>query len=69
MKKQDFLEKKIEQEISIARKNGTKNKRGIWKLFYSCIDLLTSTKNYKLTLHWLQQSLNQDINQCISVIE
>lgn len=29
IKKQDFLEKKIEQEISIARKNGTKNKRGI----------------------------------------
>jgi charged multivesicular body protein 4 len=29
MKKQDFLEKKIELELSIARKNGTKNKRGI----------------------------------------
>jgi len=27
MKKQDFLEKKIEQELGIARKNGTKNKR------------------------------------------
>ena len=27
-KKTDFLEKKIEQELSIARKNGTKNKRG-----------------------------------------
>jgi len=27
-KKSDFLEKKIEQEISTARKNGTKNKRG-----------------------------------------
>ncbi|KAK2193602.1 hypothetical protein NP493_11g07038 [Ridgeia piscesae] len=26
-KKTDFLEKKIEQELSIARKNGTKNKR------------------------------------------
>jgi charged multivesicular body protein 4 len=26
-KKSDFLEKKIEQELSIARKNGTKNKR------------------------------------------
>jgi len=26
-KKSDFLEKKIEQEIAIARKNGTKNKR------------------------------------------
>lgn len=29
IKKQDFLEKKIEQEIAVARKNGTKNKRGI----------------------------------------
>lgn len=27
-KKSDFLEKKIEQEIAIAKKNGTKNKRG-----------------------------------------
>jgi len=27
-KKSDFLEKKIEGEIAIARKNGTKNKRG-----------------------------------------
>lgn len=30
MKKQDFLEKKIEAELGIARKNGTKNKRGKW---------------------------------------
>lgn len=27
-KKQDFLEKKIEQELMTAKKNGTKNKRG-----------------------------------------
>lgn len=27
-KKQEFLEKKIEMELDIARKNGTKNKRG-----------------------------------------
>jgi charged multivesicular body protein 4 len=46
MKKQDFLEKKIEQEIAIARKNGTKNKRGIKKC-YLCIDLITSTHNCK----------------------
>ena len=30
-KKQDFLEKKIETEIDVARKNGTKNKRGMWR--------------------------------------
>ena len=28
MKKQEFLEKKIEQEVDTAKKNGTKNKRG-----------------------------------------
>lgn len=28
IKKQSFLEAKIEQEIAIAKKNGTKNKRG-----------------------------------------
>lgn len=27
-KKQEFLEKKIEQELNAARKHGTKNKRG-----------------------------------------
>lgn len=27
-KKQEFLEKKIEQEVLTAKKNGTKNKRG-----------------------------------------
>lgn len=31
-KKQDFLEKKIEQELVTAKKNGTKNKRGEEKL-------------------------------------
>ena len=28
IKKQEFLETKIEQEIATAKKNGTKNKRG-----------------------------------------
>lgn len=27
-KKQEYLEKKIEQELQTAKKNGTKNKRG-----------------------------------------
>lgn len=45
MKKQDFLEKKIEQEIAIARKNGTKNKRGIQKnsVCVVIVDILTLT--------------------------
>lgn len=30
IKKQEFLERKIEQEIVTAKKNGTKNKRGIF---------------------------------------
>ena len=29
-KKSDFLEKKIEEEIGVARKHGTKNKRGTY---------------------------------------
>lgn len=28
IKKQEFLESKIDQELDIAKKNGTKNKRG-----------------------------------------
>jgi hypothetical protein len=39
MKKQDFLEKKIEQEISVAKKNAVKNKRGTWR--YSICVLLS----------------------------
>lgn len=31
-KKQEFLEKKIDQELVTAKKNGTKNKRGEEKL-------------------------------------
>lgn len=34
-KKQNFLEKKIDQELITAKKNGTKNKRGEEKLL-SC---------------------------------
>lgn len=37
IKKQDFLEKKIQQEITIAKQNGTKNKRGEWmSVMVSC---------------------------------
>lgn len=28
IKKQDFLEKKIQDELKVAKQNGTKNKRG-----------------------------------------
>ena len=43
MKKSEFLEKKIDSELNIAKKNGTKNKRG---------EPLTSTLVY-----WLSGSL------------
>lgn len=36
-KKQDFLEKKIDQELMTAKKNGTKNKRGEEKLLKSVV--------------------------------
>ena len=35
IKKQEFLEKKIEIELDTARKNGTKNKRGTFKFVFS----------------------------------
>lgn len=31
IKKQDYLQKKIDQELEIAKKNGTTNKRGKWE--------------------------------------
>ena len=34
-KKSQFLEKKIDDELDVARKNGTKNKRGIFSLLLS----------------------------------
>lgn len=34
IKKQEFLEKKIEQEVAIAKKNGTTNKRGKYLIHY-----------------------------------
>ena len=39
VKKQEFLEKKIAQEIDIARKNGTKNKRGKFVKGVNCLFL------------------------------
>lgn len=38
IKKQDFLEKKIQDELKVAKQNGTKNKRGMYychALFFS----------------------------------
>lgn len=32
-KKQEYLEKRIEQELALAKKHGTKNKRGMFLLF------------------------------------
>jgi charged multivesicular body protein 4 len=51
IKKQDFLEKKIEQEISIARKNGTKNKR-------AAIQALKRKKRYEKQLQQIDGTLS-----------
>lgn len=44
IKKQEFLERKIELEIQTAKKNGTKNKRGncniICTLYFLFVDIL-----------------------------
>lgn len=38
MKKSDFLEKKIDQELSTAKKHGTKNKRSVcFVCFTKCV--------------------------------
>ncbi|XP_069681519.1 charged multivesicular body protein 4 [Periplaneta americana] len=51
MKKQDFLEKKIEQEIAVARKNGTKNKR-------AAIQALKRKKRYEKQLQQIDGTLS-----------
>lgn len=48
IKKQEFLEKKIDQELDIAKKNGTKNKRGMSPQIYSDLKLHN-------ILHWFSQ--------------
>lgn len=50
-KKSDFLEKKIEQEIGIARKNGTKNKR-------AAIQALKRKKRYEKQLQQIDGTLS-----------
>ncbi|KAF4520303.1 hypothetical protein B566_EDAN004362 [Ephemera danica] len=51
MKKQDFLEKKIEQEIATAKKNGTKNKR-------AAIQALKRKKRYEKQLQQIDGTLS-----------
>lgn len=50
-KKSDFLEKKIEQEIGIAKKNGTKNKR-------AAIQALKRKKRYEKQLQQIDGTLS-----------
>ncbi|KAK1885176.1 Charged multivesicular body protein 4c [Dissostichus eleginoides] len=49
-KKQDYLEKRIEQELAIAKKNGTKNKRGTnthtYVYTFICIHMYVSAGVY-----------------------
>ncbi|XP_065340208.1 charged multivesicular body protein 4 [Cloeon dipterum] len=51
MKKQDFLEKKIVQEVDIAKKNGTKNKR-------AAIQALKRKKRYEKQLQQIDGTLS-----------
>jgi hypothetical protein len=64
IKKQDFLEKKIEQEISIARKNAAKNKRGIGRCL--CIAVLTSTRSYEPSLRSRQHKKIYALLNCFN---
>jgi len=51
VKKQEFLEKKIEQELATARKNGTKNKR-------AAIQALKRKKRYEKQLQQIDGTLS-----------
>lgn len=44
LKKQEYLEKKINQEIEIAKQNGSKNKRGIYEWFVKDFRTFKCTK-------------------------
>lgn len=46
-KKSEFLEKKIEQETAIVKKNGMKNKRGI----YTRIDIMCIIRHRSVFIH------------------
>lgn len=60
-KKQEFLEKKIEQELVTAKKNGTKNKRGKLDFIYPYWLLLMEYNIFK-------QSSLLKIMKCICLI-
>ena len=47
-KKSDFLEKKIEQELTFAKKNGTKNKRGKYSIESRNSVLSTSVSGFPI---------------------
>lgn len=58
IKKQEFLEKKIEQELDVAKKNASKNKRGtlislVTRLSSPFISSLLNVHNDLLSLHLL----------------
>lgn len=53
IKKQDFLEGKIELEIQTAKKNGTKNKRGKYEQYHSFYyHYLRTTFMSEITCHY-----------------
>lgn len=54
-KKQEYLEQKIDAELLTAKKNGTKNKRGLY---------------FKITLHikWLFITFKDHYLSCVSVV-
>lgn len=54
-KKQEFLEKKIEQELMTAKKHGTKNKQGKMRpeiICNSLVDVLTRVKDQHCCCHY-----------------
>jgi len=74
VKKQEFLEKKIAQEIDIARKNGTKNKRGKFVKDVNCLFLNERFSSSSVAIQALKRKKRyekqlQQIDGTLSTIE
>lgn len=50
IKKQEFLESKIEEELNTARKNASKNKRGKCPILHETLGISYTATNQRLNL-------------------
>ena len=67
IKKQEFLEKKIGDEIKVAKQNGTKNKRGMFVRFVpiSCYFSSKFSLYFISFIDWLKQPPLNRVGSCL----